>query len=70
MDKPKNPYQINTIIHDLMDGDWGDLTPVEIADVLGTTADTIRVYIRKIKNETGYCVPHTDGRKRRFETIE
>ena len=45
----------------VMEGDWEDLTPAQIAEVLDTRAGTVREAMRRIKKETGYVVPHVKG---------
>lgn len=61
MEKPKNPYKKGTIIFDIMEGDWEDLTVPQIAEVLYKRPNTVWKYIRKIEMDTGYRVPRTKG---------
>lgn len=63
MDKPKNSYKPGTAIYRLMDEDWSTMTRYEIADVLHVKSYTVANQLSRIKYETGYCVPHFDGRK-------
>lgn len=66
MDKPQNPYKPGTIIYRLMSDDWSMLTIEELVKYFNTTRATIVCSMSKIKDETGYCVPHFDGRKLRW----
>lgn len=61
-DKPENPYRKGTLIWAVMEGDWEDLTIEQIADVMDSTKISVYSSIRRIKQETGYDVPHI-GRK-------
>lgn len=61
MEKPENPYKKGTLIFDIMEGDWEDLTVPQIAEVLYASPKLIWKYIRKIENETGYRVSRTKG---------
>lgn len=67
MDKPKNPYKSGTAIYRLMDEDWSEMTRYEIAEALHTSSRTVACALTKIKDETGYCVPHFDGRKKMWQ---
>lgn len=74
MEKPMNPYKKGTIVWKVMqgslddwpDGGWADLTPSEIAEVLGANLQTVRSSICQINRETGYYVPHIGEKKRRY----
>lgn len=70
MDKPYNPYRKGSLIWSVMEGDWEDLTISQIADVLGRSCLSIRNAIWRIWSETGFSVPHADGRKTRWERSE
>lgn len=61
MEKPKNPYEKGTLIFDIMEGDWEDLTVPQIVEVLYASPKLIWKYIRKIERDTGYRVPRTKG---------
>lgn len=56
--KPENPYRKGSIIWSVMEGEWEDLTPTQIAEVLDTTKNAVCSAISKIKRETGWSVPH------------
>ena len=58
MTKPENPYRKGTILWNLMEGDWADLTAGQIAETLDTTRASIRSALYRIKMDTGYIVPH------------
>ena len=60
--KPKNPYKKGTIVWNLLEGDWADLTAGQIAEVLDTTRASIHAALYRIKRETGYTVPHMTER--------
>lgn len=45
-----------------MEGDWSDLTPKQIGEVLGTSGRSVTVQIIKIRRITGYSVPHDQRR--------
>lgn len=66
MDEPDNPYRKGSAIWSVMEGDWADLPPSEIAYVLGTTVSAVRSAMGRIKRETGYDVPRLDERKSRW----
>lgn len=74
MDKPNNPYREGTLIWKVMqgsldvwpDGGWADLTTEEIAEVLGSKRNTVSCAIGDIRRDTGYHVPHIDGRGRKY----
>lgn len=58
MDKPINPYRKGTQIWNVFEGDWEDLSTIQIAEVLGMKPKTVRAAIRQIAQDTGYAVPH------------
>lgn len=60
--KPNNPYRKGSLIWSLMDGDFSDLTVAQIAEVFDATVMSIRDAIWKIRHDTGYDIPRTDGR--------
>lgn len=62
MDKPKNPFRVKTMLWALMEEDWSDLTVAQIAEVFDTTYLSVNSALVRIKNETGYVVPHTSGK--------
>lgn len=62
-----NPYRKGTVIWKVMEVDWHDLTIFQIAEVLGTTVMSIRDAVWRIRKETGFTIPHTDGRRARWE---
>lgn len=72
IEKPENPYFKYlengniSILWSVFEGDWEDLTPAQIAEVLGCDPKQVSSYIWKIKKETGYEIPHISkrGRKR------
>jgi biotin operon repressor len=41
-----------------MEGDWSDLTPKQIGEVLGTSGRSVTAQITKIRHRTGYDVPY------------
>lgn len=55
--KPENPFREGTLIWEVMEGDWEDLTVNQIAEVLDTTPQQISVYIAIIKRKIGYTIP-------------
>ena len=73
MEKPVNPYREGAVIWKVMqggpdgwpEGGWADLTTEEIAEVLGTSRNTVSCAIGDIRRDTGYRVPYIDGRGRR-----
>ena len=56
--KPDNPFQKGTLIWSVMEGDWSDLTPKQIGEVLGTSGRSVTAQITKIRHRTGYDVPY------------
>ncbi len=56
---PENPYRRGSLIWSIMEGDWGDLTVSQIAEVMDCSRHTVVYYLSQIKRETGYAVPHT-----------
>lgn len=73
MEKPVNPYREGAVIWKVMqgsldswpEGGWAGLTTEEIDEVLGTSRNTVSCAIGDIWRDTGYRVPHIDGRRRR-----
>lgn len=45
MNKPTNPYKKGSTIWKVMEGEWDDLPPSRIAEVLGVSPASIRQYI-------------------------
>lgn len=72
MTKPENPYfkrldnGKTSILWSLFEGEWEDLTVPQIAEVLDAMPATIYTYLKKIKKETGYRVPHADRRRAEY----
>lgn len=60
----KIQYKKGSLAYNLMVDDWSDLTTVQIAEVLDCTDSSIRYAIQRIRERTGYCVPHKKGRLR------
>ena len=60
--KPANPFRPGTLIWSVMEGDWSDMTPKQIGEVLGTSGRSVTVQIIKIRRITGYSVPHDQRR--------
>lgn len=62
MEKPENPYFKRlsngniSILWSVFEGDWEDLTVMQIAEVLDAKPHTISAYIARIKKDTGYKV--------------
>lgn len=56
--KPDNPFRPGTLIWSVMEGDWSDLTPNQIGEVLGTSGRSVTAQITKIRRWTGYDVPY------------
>lgn len=56
--KPANPFRPGTLIWSVMEGDWSDLTPKQIGEVLGTSGRSVTAQITKIRHRTGYDVPY------------
>lgn len=69
MTKPENPYRKGSIVWNLMEGDWADLTAGQIAEVLDTTRASIHAALCRIKAETGYTVPHMTERERQARQV-
>lgn len=67
------PFEKGTVAYLVMlgslqggeEGGWADLTIGEIAQVLDVHYDTVGAAIRKIRQKTGYEVPHMSGWKAR-----
>lgn len=54
----KIPYRKGSLAYNLMVDDWSDLTTVQIAEVLGSTRQSITSTIQNIYRKTGYRIPH------------
>lgn len=52
------------------DGGWADLTISEIAEVLNRPYTAIHSAIKRIRENTGYEVPHADGWQKRREKLD
>lgn len=75
MDKPVNPYRRGTRVWMLMEGGiqeefdglpgWEDLDTAQIGELLGCSRSNVRKLISIIRTQTGYTVPHLDGRTAR-----
>lgn len=65
MDKPTNPYKKDSTIWKVMEGDWEDLPPSRIAEVLDVKYSTVRQCITRIKRQTGYDVPHISEKEQK-----
>lgn len=73
MIKPENPYtkyirngkngKKISVLWSVFEGDWEDLTTQQIAEVLNVAPVTIKNYLRRIRAETGYTVPHAARRR-------
>lgn len=69
IEKPENPYFKYlengniSILWSVFEGDWEDLTTQQIAEVLNVAPVTIKNYLRRIRAETGYTVPHAARRR-------
>lgn len=73
MEKPNNPYtkyiknnkrgKKISVLWSVFEGDWEDLTTSQIAEVLNVAPGTIENYLRRIRAETGYTVPHAARRR-------
>lgn len=55
-------FRPGSLIWSVMEGDWSDLTPKQIGEVLGTSGRSVTVQIIKIRRITGYSVPHDQRR--------
>lgn len=62
-EKPNNPFRPNTFIYNLFELDCPDKTTDEIAKEFGKTQRQVTYTLWKIYDQTGYRVPHMDGRK-------
>ena len=69
MTKPENPYRKGTILWNLMEGDWADLTAGQIAEVLDTTRASIHSALSRIKREHSYTVPHMTERDQQARKV-
>lgn len=59
LQKPKeNPFKPRSMRWALIEEDWSDLTVHQIAEVFSTSPETVYAAIRKVKQVTGYRVPH------------
>ena len=56
--KGPNPFRPRTMIWALYEEDWSDLSVLQIAEVFNTSPETVHAAIYKIKQITGYRVPH------------
>lgn len=56
--KGPNPFRPRTMVWALYEEDWSDLTVPQIAEVFATSDATVYAAIRKVKQVTGYKVPH------------
>lgn len=54
----KIPYKKGSLAYNLMVDDWSDLTAAQIAEVLGSTRQSIMSTIPNIYRETGYRIPY------------
>lgn len=63
--KPENPFRKGSLIWAVMEGDWSDLTPSQIGEVLGSSGKSVSNQIIRIRRLTGYRVPHDPGKQRR-----
>lgn len=63
--KPDYPFRRGTLIWKVCNGDWEDLTPAQIAEVLDSTEKTVRQAIFIIKRKTGYDVPRVREKRGR-----
>lgn len=64
--KPNPHLPHGEIKYLLLNKDWSNCTIEEIANELGSTYYSIKALIVKHKKETGYVIPHEDGRQRRW----
>ncbi len=68
----KNPYKPQSLRWKLVEGDWEDLTPSQIAEVLDCTPQAVHKALRVIE-EGGIEVPYVKGRPGRprkdFESV-
>lgn len=62
-EKPKNPYKEHSLIWELYEGDFSEIDTDKIAENLGTTQQSIRSMIYRIKKETGYVVVRQEASK-------
>lgn len=53
-----NPFKPGSVIFQLMDGDFSNMTIAEIAQKLNTKYRSITRSLSRITSETGYYVPH------------
>lgn len=56
--KGPNPFRPRTMVWALYEEDWSDLSVPQIAEVFSTSPETVYVTIHKVKQVTGYRVPH------------
>lgn len=68
--KPANPFQRGSLSWNLMEGDWSDLTVREIAEVLDLIPNSVYSAITRIKNRTGYEVPHKPGDRSKVKVMK
>lgn len=69
----KNPYKPQSLRWKLVEGDWEDLTPSQIAEVLDCTPQAVHKALRVIEEGGGIEVPYVKGRPGRprkdFESV-
>lgn len=53
MNKPENPFKPRSMIWALLEEDWSDLTVRQIAEVFGTTEESIYKSMQRIQKVTG-----------------
>lgn len=58
MNKPANQYRPGSILEKLYNGDWSRCTMKQIAEALGSTTHSVRSYMYRIMEETGYVIPY------------
>lgn len=56
--KGPNPFRPRTMVWALYEEDWSDLTVHQIAEVFASSDESVYAAIRKVKQVTGYRVPH------------
>lgn len=59
--KPPNPFRRGSARWNVYEGDWEDLTPGQIAEVLDLDLNYIHGILSDIYKKTGYKVPHVSG---------
>lgn len=68
MNKPENPYERGSRIYKIMEGDFTNCTIGEIAEIVGCTNEYVRSSITKIRQRTGYVVPHIIGETAHYKS--